>query len=48
MAITERLAEIPVISAIAVVIDTIKAAMNGIDVNSMIAREAGAFLPALA
>jgi hypothetical protein len=48
MTFTEKLAEIPVIESIAVAILLFKAAMNGIDVRGIIAREAAGFLPALA
>jgi hypothetical protein len=48
MTFTEKLTEIPVIESIAVAILLFKAVMNGVDVKGMIAKEAGAFLPALA
>jgi len=48
MTFTEKLTEIPVLESIAVAIAVIKAAMNGVNVKGMIAKEAGAFLPALA
>jgi hypothetical protein len=46
--IFEKLSVMPIISTIAVAIEVIKAISYGIDVRGMIAKEAGAFLPALA
>ena len=43
-----QISEIPIISQIAVAIAAVKAAMNGVNVKGMIAREAAGFLPALA
>lgn len=43
-----QISEIPIISQIAIAIAAVKAAMNGVNVKGMIAKEAGAFLPALA
>jgi len=48
MTFTEKLAEIPILASIVVAIAVLKAAMNGVNVKGMIAKEAGAFLPALA
>ncbi len=46
--IFEKLSVIPIISTIVVAIEVIKAISYGVDVRSMIAREAAGFLPALA